>query len=78
MSEDEFHRVMDAVGTAITTSDFVESTQAENEDESVASFAEHHYPAQSSPCPILSNAEFLHLLLGRLSAEDSEPPPLIR
>jgi hypothetical protein len=70
MSEDEFRRVMDAVGTAITTSDFIESTQAANENENVPSCAEHHYPAQSSPCPIPANTEFLHLLLGRLNGTD--------
>jgi hypothetical protein len=78
MSEVEFHRVMDAVGTATTTSDFIESAQAANENESARPFTEHHYPVQSSPGPIPGNTEFLQLLLGRLSAEVSEPPPLIR
>src|SRR5271169_5519964 len=75
MSEAEFDRVMDAVGTAITTSDFIEPVQAANENEIVQPLAEHHCPVQSSPGPIPGNVEFLQLLLGQLSAEGSEPPP---
>jgi hypothetical protein len=81
MSEAEFDRVMEAVGTAITTSDFNEAVQAANENEEkeiVEPLEENGYPVQSSPGPIPGNTEFLLLLLGRLSAEGPEPPPLIR
>jgi hypothetical protein len=78
MTEVEFDRVMEAVGTAITTSDFIESVQAVNENETVPPFAAYCYPVQSSSGTIPGNAEFLQLLLGRPSAEGSEPPPLIR
>jgi hypothetical protein len=78
MSKVEFHRVLDAVGTATTTSDFIESAQAANENERVRSFAGHHHPGQSSPGPILGNTEFLQLLLGRLSAEVFKRPPSVR
>jgi hypothetical protein len=72
MNEAEFERGIDAVGTAITTSEFIESVQAANEDEIVQPLAEHHHPVQSSPGPMPGNVEFLQLLLGRLCAEGPE------
>ena len=78
MSKVEFHRVLDAVGTATTTSDFIESAQAASENEGTRPITENHDPVQTLPGPIPGNAEFLQLLLGRLSAEVSERPPLIR
>jgi hypothetical protein len=78
MNEVEFDREMDAVGTAITTSDFTESAFTANEDEGGRPSTEHDDPVQSATAPIPGNAEFLQLLLGRLSAEVFKRPPSVR
>jgi hypothetical protein len=75
MNEVEFNREMDAVGTA---SDFTGSAYVANENESGRPFTEHDDPVQSATGPIPGNAEFLQLLLGRLSAKVFKRPPSIR
>jgi hypothetical protein len=72
MSEAELDRVMDAVRMAGAPSDFIEPSQAAN-DNHVAwpfiPFPEYDDPAHSSPTPIAGcsqNVDVLGLLFGRL------------